>query len=56
MDNNNDYQSEKLKEMIRIFTGLDSKFKYVRTNLKFSSEGYDETLDAYRKDTVFIKL
>lgn len=50
MDKNNDYQSEELKEMIRIFTGLDSKFKYVRTNMKFSSEGYDETLDAYRKD------
>lgn len=56
MKEKHNYNYDKLKKMISIFSGLTSKYKYIREHTCFSSKGYDQTLEQYRKDTKRIHL
>ena len=50
MPNNHNYHHEETQEIVRIFRGIDQKYRYIRTHLKFSSVEADRRLLDYRKD------
>ena len=50
MHKKHDYHIEETREMVSIFKDVHLKYRYIRNNLKFSSQGKDETLAKFRDD------